>query len=148
MRFLLFTVFFVFVSCQNKFDQEVSDQKVDKKTFDMYEFSEMAMLMEQMYVDNERLKNKIIKGEDLGAFPDHFMKIHGAAMTDPSENDSFFKEQAELFLKAQKQIYEDPANAETHYNAMVNQCIACHKVKCGGPIPRIKKLYLNTESEK
>lgn len=147
MRFLFLFFTFALLSCQNKSEQVTVSEDSEKKSFEMYEFSEMAILMEQMYVDNERLKNKIKEGEDLGEFPEHFMKIHGAVMTDPSENDVFFKEQAELFLKAQKQIYEDPERAENHYNDMVNQCINCHQVKCGGPIPRIKKLYLNTDSE-
>jgi hypothetical protein len=132
------------VSCQKNTESDPVVQDTEKKSFHMYEFSEMAVLMEQMYVDNERLKSKILNGEDLGEFPEHFAKIHGAAMTDPSEYDSFFKDQAALFLKAQRLIYEDPANAAIHYNEMVNQCIACHQVKCGGPIPKIKKLYLNS----
>lgn len=147
MRFFYFIVLCVTISCQNKPEAETTVEDTDKKSFEMYEFSEMAMLMEQMYVDNERLKSKILNGDDLGEFPEHFVKIHGAAMTDPSEYDTFFKEQASLFLKAQRLIYEDPANAETHYNEMVNQCVACHQVKCGGPIPRIKKLYLNPVTE-
>jgi len=147
MRILFLFFVLTFLSCQNKSEQVSVSDNAEKKSFEMYEFSEMALLMEQMYVDNERLKNKIKNGEDLGEFPEHFMKIHGAVMTDPNEKDVFFKEQAELFLKAQKQIYEDPEHAQTHYNAMVNQCINCHQVKCGGPIPRIKKLYLNSDAE-
>jgi hypothetical protein len=147
MRFLYFIVLFVAISCQNKPEVETVVEDSEKKSFEMYEFSEMAMLMEQMYVDNERLKSKILNGDDLGEFPEHFAKIHRAGMTDPSEYDAFFKDQAALFLKAQRLIYEDPTNAEIHYNEMVNQCIACHQVKCGGPIPRIKKLYLNPVTE-
>jgi hypothetical protein len=137
---------FVFFSCHDKKDNLVNQDTEEKKSFEMYEFSEMALLMEQMYVDNERLKAKIINGDDLGEFPEHFVNIHGAVMTDPDENDTFFKEQAELFIKAQKLIYKDAENAESHYNAMVNQCINCHQVKCSGPIPKIKKLYLENPS--
>ncbi|MFN3640749.1 MAG: hypothetical protein ACK4UK_07510 [Flavobacterium sp.] len=147
MKLYLILLGFVFISCQNKQEKEITLDVEDKKSFEMYEFSEMAMLMEQMYVENERLKSKIMNGDDLGEFPDYFVKIHEAVMTDPSENDAFFKEQAELFIKAQKQIYDDTENAEAHYNTMINQCINCHQVKCGGPIPKIKKLYLNSQNE-
>jgi cytochrome c553 len=63
-------------------------------------------------------------------------------MTDEKENDAFFKKQAAHFINAQEMIYKDPANAKKHFNDGVDACIACHEVKCGGPIPRIKKLYI------
>ncbi len=123
---------------------ETSDSgaKKGKKKFEMYSMSEMSLLMEQMYVDNQRLRERIKKGDTIGKFPNHFMKIHEAAMTDDTENDAFFKEQAGIFINAQKMIYEDPKNAKEHFNKGVNACLSCHEVKCGGPIPRIKKLYL------
>ena len=65
--------------------QKTAEPKCEKK-FDMYEMSEMATLMEQMYVDNQRLKERIIKGDTIGEFPNHFLKIHKAVMTDKQEN--------------------------------------------------------------
>lgn len=123
-------------SCDKK---EMSDTT---KKFDMYEMSEMALLMEQMYKDNEHLKKRIQKGDTIGKFPNHFLKIHAAVMTDEQENDAFFKAQAANFINAQKLIYEDPKNAKEHFNAGIDACVQCHEVKCGGPIPRIKKLYI------
>jgi cytochrome c553 len=113
-----------------------------KKEFKMYEMSEMAALMEQMYVDNLRLKERIASGDTIGNFPQHFLKIHASAMTDETENDAFFKEQAAKFLKAQELIYKDSLNAKKHFNDAVSSCVACHEQKCEGPIPRIKKLYI------
>lgn len=113
-----------------------------KKEFKMYEMSEMAALMEQMYVDNMRLKQRIAHGDTIGNFPQHFLKIHASAMTDESENDTFFKEQAAKFLKAQELIYKDSLNAKKHFNDAVATCVKCHEQKCEGPIPRIKKLYI------
>ena len=113
-----------------------------KKEFKMYEASEMASLMELMYADNMNLKQRIEDGESPGDFPEHFAKIHSAAMTDESENDAFFKEQAKVFLENQKLVYSDPSNAREHFNKAVSSCIACHEQKCEGPIPRIKKLYI------
>lgn len=114
----------------------------EKKEFVMYEMSEMAALMEQMYVDNQRLKERIISGDTIGTFPEHILKMHSSAMTDPSENDAFFKEQAAKFIAAQRKIYADPKNARKHFNDAVQSCVACHEQKCEGPIPRIKKLYI------
>jgi len=112
------------------------------KEFEMYEMSEMAALMEQMYVDNLRLKERITKGDTIGTFPQHILKIHSSAMTDESENDAFFKLQVAKFIKAQELIYKDPVNAKTHFNDAVTACVKCHEGKCEGPIPRIKKLYI------
>lgn len=146
-KILVFGCTFLFIiSCQKK--AESIDEKVDstatteKKSFEMYELSEMALLMEQMYVDNQRLKERIEKGEAVGEFPSHFAKIHEAIMTDPTENDQFFKDNAQLFLAAQELIYKDPENAKEHYSNAIQACISCHEVKCSGPIPRIKKLQL------
>jgi hypothetical protein len=108
----------------------------------MYEMSEMAALMEQMYVDNQRLKDKIIKGDTIGKFPQHFLKIHESVMTDEKDKDAFFDEQAKKFIEAQELIYNDPTNAKKHFNDGVDACISCHQQKCSGPIPRIKKLYI------
>lgn len=113
-----------------------------KSRFKMYEMSEMATLMEQMYVDNERLKERILKGDTIGTFPKHFLKIHTAKMTDEADNDAFFKEKADQYIKAQQLIYSDPKNVKQHFNEGVKACITCHEGKCGGPIARIKKLYI------
>ncbi|RZJ67571.1 MAG: hypothetical protein EOO50_04610 [Flavobacterium sp.] len=123
-------------------DSTAVDSSASGKKFEMYEMSEMAMLMEQMYVDNNRLKERIKSGDTIGKFPNHFLKIHSAVMTDPEENDAFFKEQAQNYIKAQELIYSDPKNAQKHFNDGVDACILCHEVKCAGPIARIKKLYI------
>jgi hypothetical protein len=139
---LILVASLLFFSCQKKEEACTAEKPAKEKKFAMYEMSEMATLMEQMYVDNQRLKERIKKGDTIGKFPNHFMKIHQAVMTDEKENDAFFKEQAANFIKAQELIYEDPKNAKAHFNEGIDACINCHKVKCGGPIPRIKKLYI------
>lgn len=142
---ILLFLFLTFMSCvkkESKEAQESCDKGSKGKSFEMYQMSEMSTLMEQMYVDNQRLKARIINGDTIGKFPNHFLKIHLAVMTDSSENDAFFKEQAKLFIKAQELIYQDPKNAKQHFNEGVDACLQCHEVKCGGPIPKIKKLYI------
>jgi hypothetical protein len=140
---ILFLSVFFFFSCTTKKEESVKEVTETSEEFEMYQMSEMAALMEQMYVDNERLKDRIIKGDTIGQFPQHFTKIHEAVLTDDTDKDAFFKEQASEFIIAQELIYKDPENAKEHFNNGVNACIECHQVKCGGPIPRIKKLYIN-----
>jgi len=143
-------VFFLMFSCQKEKQVETTEENVIEKSsdssaseeFEMYEMSEMAALMEQMYVDNQRLKDRIIKGDTIGKFPQHFIKIHKAVMTDEHDKDAFFDEQAQKFIQAQELIYKDSKNAKEHFNKGVDACVQCHQVKCTGPIPRIKKLYI------
>jgi hypothetical protein len=136
---------FILFACQKK--EEKGKEKAcppeKEKKLEMYQMSEMAALMEQMYVDNQRLKDRIKKGEAIGEFPEHFLKIHTAAFTDESDNDLFFKEKSKEFIEAEQLIYSDPKNAKEHFNASVDACLKCHQQKCGGPIPKIKKLYIH-----
>jgi cytochrome c553 len=143
-KIIVLVLVFGLFSCQKK-EEKVAEQKcssVKEKKLEMYEMSEMATLMEQMYVDNKRLKERIQKGDTIGTFPKHFLKIFTAKFTDETENDLFFKQKAKDYITAQQLIYSDPKNAKEHFNAGVDACIKCHESKCGGPIPRIKKLYI------
>ena len=141
---ILFSLVLLF-GCNKKQDSskcESESKAKSEKKFEMYQMSEMAALMESMYLENKQLKERIKKGETIGKFPSHFLQIHKAVMTDETDNDAFFKEQSVLFIKAQELIYEDPNNAKQHFNDGVNACVRCHEVKCGGPLPKIKKLYI------
>jgi len=132
-------------SCQQKNEKieavTVKDSVADAK-FQMYEMSEMAALMEQMYAYNTQLKERIATNQDLGSYPVAFDKLHTAVLTEASDRDPFFNDQAIKFIEAQKAIYTDPVQAKDNFNKMVNQCLECHSKKCGGPIPRIKKLII------
>jgi len=135
-------------SCQNKEVKKSEDKaacdkdSVKEKKFEMYEMSEMASLMEQMYAHNQQLRLRIIKGDTVGKFPEFFNKIYTAEFTTPSDNDAFFKENADKYIAAQKLIYSDNENVKDNFNKGVDACVTCHQGKCGGPIPRIKKLYI------
>ncbi|WP_177761054.1 hypothetical protein [Flavobacterium sp. I3-2] len=142
---LLFASVLLF-SCQKKNSEDlktVNNDTVEKKSkFQMYEMSELALLMEQMYAYNQQLRSRIIDKDSLGQFPEKFENIHTAMMTDPSDNDTFYQEQATKYIIAQKAIYDNPDVAQEKFNEMVESCLACHAKKCGGPVPRIKKLFI------
>lgn len=142
MKYLVLVFSVLFLSCnQNKSEEKNSTCEKPKEEFQMYEASEMATLMEQMYVYNKQLREKIIKKDSLGNLPEYFSKISKATMTKGKERDAFFTEKAGFFMKAQSEIYTSK-NTKESFNAMVNACISCHEVKCGGPIERIKTLYI------
>jgi cytochrome c553 len=142
----------VFFSCQKKATQpepvhetkaSCSDTTVQKKEgFEMYQMSEMAALMEQMYAENKALKANILAKKPIGAFPEYYNRILTATFTDATDNDELFKTNADLYLKAQKKTYSGKGDAKQNYNKGIDACITCHETKCGGPIPRIKKLYI------
>ena len=153
MKHFLIVLFLItaLTSCQNKEAKAATENKDSlevvgnsggEKKFQMYEMSEMAMLMEQMYAHNQQLRLRIIKGDTLGKFPEFFNDIHTATFTTPSDNDAFFKENAKKYIDAQRLIYSDAKNVKENFNKGVDACVTCHQGKCGGPIPRIKKLYI------
>ena len=78
----------------------------------------------------------------MGEYPQAFDKLHIAVLTDASDRDAFFNDQAFKFIEAQKAVYNQTENAKENFNKMVNQCLECHAKKCGGPVPRIKKLLI------
>lgn len=145
-KYIALLLVLTFFSCQMK-EEKKADANEEKscskeKKFEMYEMSEMASLMEQMYAYNKQVKDQIVKGDTLGKFPEFFNKIYSAKFTTPSDNDAFFKANAQKYIEAQKLIYSDPKNAKANFNKGLDACVTCHQGKCGGPIPRIKKLYI------
>lgn len=135
----------LFVSCNESSTEELKVEEVameDKKDFEMYEVSEMSAIMQHMYQLNEQLKERIESGEELGSFSESFERMLNAKMTNDKPMDDFFKTHAETFLANQRSIYENPAQAKELYNEAINSCIACHEVKCTGPITKIEKLFI------
>lgn len=109
----------------------------------MYEFSEMALLMEEMYKTNEDLKKKIVNKEAIGEFSNKFLNIHSAVLTKPKDRDASFEIFSKAFVENQQAIFSaSPDEVKDQFNVMVNTCIACHKTTCSGPIPRIEKLLI------
>lgn len=137
-----------FFSCQRKEKKVIVKEEINschkEKQFDMYQLSEMASLMEQMYAYNKQIRDRIVRGDTVGKFPEFFNKIYVAKFTTPSDNDDFFKENAKKYIAAQKLIYSSSATTiKENFNKGLDACITCHQGKCGGPIPRIKKLYIH-----
>lgn len=137
-------LFFMF-GCQNS-EEKMLPEKVKKQeiVYDMYEPSEMANLMNQMYAYNLTIKNAIVAGEAIEEFPLDFLKIHSAELSDFKKRNSTFESFSKLFINAERELYNpDSKVSETdRFNNVVNLCISCHQTECTGPIPRIKKLLI------
>lgn len=138
MKNLLLIFLLATIGCAEK------KQEAPKEELIMYEYSEMALLMEQMFEENMVLKERIKKGEELGVFNSEYIKMHTAEMTDPKDRTEEFEAYSKVFLEAQERIYnEDETRRVQAFNGMVNSCVACHKLSCTGPIPRIEKLRIS-----
>ena len=139
MKKIFILSLFVIVSCA-----ENKKQEAPKEELIMYEYSEMALLMEQMYEENLALKERIEKGEEVGVFNTDYVKMHTAEMTDPRDRNDEFEAYSKVFLEAQERIFTvDRTGQVQAFNGMVNSCVACHKLSCTGPIPRIEKLRIS-----
>lgn len=146
IRFSVVILFLcLFVSCKKESKAETQTKTAEKESaFQLYEMSEMAALMEQMYVDNQRIRARIMEGLPIdNTMPSLHQRLFSAVMTDPSDKDLFFETQAQAFIQVEEEFYADP-NQQTKekFNAIVEACLSCHQKKCGGPIPRIKKLLI------
>ena len=141
---LLLILTLLIYSCQNKLQkEEISTKTVETEELVMYEMSEMALLMEKMFVENEQLKKKIENGEELGAFNQEYLKIHSAILTDPDVRNNSFNSFSKALLLNQEAVFTtEGEEVKAQFNKMVQTCIACHQTTCMGPIPRIKKLLI------
>lgn len=134
-------------SCQGKStikEAEKEEKAIENTSFTMYTMSPMAQLMEEMYANTLAIKTQIeAGGGEFGKFPESHLNIENAQMTDATDRDMFFGMQAKEFLAYEKAFYNSKKEDRIEeYNAIVNSCLTCHQKKCGGPIPRIKKLLI------
>lgn len=124
-------------------DTSKKEEIVKNAELVMYKPSEMALLMNEMYIFNEKTKEKIIKNEDLGEIPANFLNIHSAILTDPTDRTVGFDGFSQAFLLNQQAVFSaNTIDKKEQFNVMVNSCVACHKTTCIGPIPKIKKLLI------
>ena len=139
MRFtLVISVLFLLISCKEKEVEKTNDnQNMIVKQ------SEMAALMLLMYEKNEENKKLILAGKSPKEFPEEFLKIHTAQLTDSTDRNQNFEAFSKYYIKSIKQVFSSPQDSliENH-NTAINSCIACHETTCVGPIPRIKKLLI------
>ena len=142
-QFTVILFLFVAVFSCKKEAKETSEVS-EKIVYDMYEPSEMATLMNQMYAHNLKIKQAILAGETPTEFPMDFMKIHTAELSDFKDRNEVFESFSNVFLNAEQEIFNEDSEIpiEQRFNNAVNVCISCHKTECTGPIPRIKKLLI------
>ena len=142
MKSLLYClIIFLVFSC--KAEKPKDKKVVATENLIMYTPSEMALLMEKMFVENEKLKQKIERGEVIGEFNQEYLNIHSAILTDPNDRNDTFESFAKALILNQQSIFEvETVEVKNQFNKMVQTCVSCHETTCTGPIPRIKKLII------
>lgn len=142
MKSLLYClIIFLVFSC--KAEKPKDKKVVATEDLIMYTPSEMALLMEKMFVENEKLKQKIERGEVIGEFNQEYLNIHSAILTDPNDRNDTFESFAKALILNQQSIFEvETVEVKNQFNKMVQTCVSCHETTCTGPIPRIKKLII------
>jgi len=131
-------LFFSFISCKNKtLKTELKEELI------MYQPSEMTELMRTIYEFNKASKIRIVDEKGLIEYPEEFQKIKTAKLVDPDERDAEFDSLAIIFLKNQKAaFYSEADSVKFNFNRSINACIECHRTRCPGPLPKIKKLLI------
>lgn len=141
MRVSLSILVFVllFLGCKKS---EKAEEK--ELVYDMYQPSEMSLLMQQMYEHNQKIKEAILSGETPTDFPEDFLEIHTAELSSFKSRNETFEGFSHLFIESEKQIFSDSSNVDLRerYNNTINLCISCHQTECTGPIPKIRKLLI------
>ena len=146
MKYLVYIFYFAFIfSCNSKEKNENIEENVaGKKVYDMYQPSEMATLMNEMYAENLKIKNEILAGNTPEVFPTDLLKINTAQISDFKKRNAKFEAFSKLYIVAEQDVFnsESAMPVKDRFNNAVGICISCHQTECTGPIPRIKKLLI------
>ncbi len=131
------------LSCQQKAEQKEPEADA-KPELVMYKPSEMANFMNALYAYNLQLKHQIVNGEVPTTMPLDLMKLHSAEMSKGHQRTAVWNNFVNVFIESQQTVVDTLSNTElkARYNAAINNCLACHKTECTGPIPKIKKLLI------
>lgn len=144
-RFFVILFCLVFLLACKEIKKDTTKELPQKEiVYDMYKPSEMAILMNQMYAHNLKLKQDILNGKIPTEFPMDFMEIHSAELTKANQRNETFEKFSKIFITAQQDIFNPNSikPLEERFNEAVNMCVSCHETSCTGPIPRIKKLLI------
>lgn len=133
-----------FLSCDSPQKKE-SKKKQEKKSYEMYEPSEMASYMHVIHDLNEEVKSSILAGKTPTDFPEKILEIHSAEMTKADGRNETFQKFSHLFVERMELVFDTTSNVplKQRYNDAINLCVSCHQTECTGPIPRIKKLLIH-----
>lgn len=138
-----FVLLLVCFSCQQNVEKKETKDDA-KPDLIMYQPSEMATFMNAMYAYNLQLRQQIIEGDMPTTLPLDLLQLHSAEMSNGHKRSAVWNSVVNRFIESQQAVVDTLSNKalKTRYNAAINNCLACHKTECTGPIPKIKRLII------
>lgn len=100
----------------------------------------MALMMRQMVINADSMKQRILRNEILDSLQFRFIKFYLVEPTDPNVLEPNFFEKSRLHQAAYLEIFKHPKEQVKYYNLMIASCVSCHQDYCSGPLKRINKL--------
>lgn len=133
------------IACSQNAEQPAKTTEAAKpKKSNMYEPSELAQLMRDLHSASAEWKNEIEAGGDITPIPEWAKDIKTAEATDPNDlNDTFYAMATAYLASLQDFEKADKESVKAYFNNTISNCVNCHQVFCQGPIPKIKKLYVD-----
>ena len=133
-KLLIIGVIFLFVACQQ------SKKQVSQTIIDPNDTSEMALLMREMFLQLEMVKNKILLGEDISKEQFDFELIHKQTPTDESFLKDGLESMSTAYAYSVNSFNKEPSSKA--FSTIVNSCMSCHTMLCPGPLERIDNLLI------
>ncbi|KFD39571.1 hypothetical protein AT05_04400 [Schleiferia thermophila str. Yellowstone] len=148
-NYLLLVVLFIPMLTGCSLGEKKEPADTDRDLVKRADMSELALLMRRMEKLTAQWKEATEKGNYTDIeLPDWLEKIHTAEATDPSEITGIYHPMATAWLESVRQFKDAPAAEKPKtFNTLVSNCITCHQHYCQGPIPRIKKLYVEPSTD-
>lgn len=147
---LLLSVILSFVACDEQAKTETfqkegvneKDEATNKAQAAVRDVSELAAIMRTMHSELKYARKFVADSEKI---PDtvwtDFAQMVAAESTDGMVKDQdHFNGYAQVFLTRVSELKANPDVEK--YNAVIDNCVACHQQYCQGPISKIKKLSL------
>jgi hypothetical protein len=103
----------------------------------------MALMMRQMVINADSMKQRILRNETLDSLQFRFIKFYLVEPTDPNVLEPNFFEKSRLHQAAYMEMFKHPKEQVKYYNLMIASCVSCHKDYCSGPLKRINKLPID-----
>lgn len=100
--------------------------------------SELAVLMRRMVEQLKENRLRVKGGESIERMWPAHRTMRCAWPTNPDERNEGYDGRAQSYLATVRAFDEAPSQAT--YNGVVNGCIACHQVNCGGVIGFLETL--------
>lgn len=110
---------------------------------EMYEASELALLMRSMAAEQDSFKSALLRGDSILTFPSSYIHLLDAQASEGMHIGDEYKAFAHSFIDEMDSLRVDTLNTIKRHNRIVEACIACHEMHCGGPIDRIENLFIH-----